>query len=62
MKLLKVDLEKVVDFVISKHPHKVLEFKAGIESSFDFLVREVLKLTEGKADPAKVKALILAKM
>jgi aspartyl-tRNA(Asn)/glutamyl-tRNA(Gln) amidotransferase subunit B len=60
--LQKVELEKVVDYVISKYPQKILEFRAGVRSSFDFLVKESLKLTDGKADPAKIRALILAKM
>ena len=60
MKLL-VDLEEVVEFILAKYPKKVLEFKIGMESSLDFLVKETLKLTGGKADPAKVRALIISK-
>jgi len=59
--VLKLSIEGIVERVIEKYPEKVLEFKAGVRSSFDFLVKEALKMSGGKADPAKVRAIILAK-
>ena len=62
MEVKFMELEEIVEYVIGKYPQKFLEAKNGVRSSFDFLVNEVLKLSKGKADPAKVRAAIISKI
>lgn len=57
-----VNLSEVVDRVIAKYPKLVLEYRSGIRSSLNRLISEVMRECEGKADPRKVKILILKKL
>ncbi|MBI2147882.1 Asp-tRNA(Asn)/Glu-tRNA(Gln) amidotransferase subunit GatB, partial [Candidatus Woesearchaeota archaeon] len=52
------ELEKICRDVVFKNPTAVKEFKAGKEKSFQFLVGQVMKATQGKADPAMVNELL----
>ena len=62
MPKLSLSLEDLVEEVLSKNPGKILEYHAGVQASFEFLVNEVLRLSGGRADPAKVRALLLSKL
>jgi len=57
-----VDLEGLVDEVLTRYPEKVLEYKSGSADAFEFLVKEILKLSQGKANPIKVRALLVSKI
>ncbi len=55
-------LEKIVDEVIAKNPKNVEEFRAGKEKALNALVGQVMKGSQGKANPAQVNALLKARL
>lgn len=55
-------IELAVDTVISANPKAVEDFKAGKEASFKFLVGQVMKETQGKANPASINKLLNEKL
>ena len=57
-----LDLEGLVDEILARYPEKVLEYKSGSAEAFEFLVKETLKLSQGKANPIKVRALLVSKI
>jgi aspartyl-tRNA(Asn)/glutamyl-tRNA(Gln) amidotransferase subunit B len=55
-------LEKVVDDVLSKNAKQVEDYRAGKQKAFNSLVGQVMKATQGKANPARVNELLKAKL
>jgi aspartyl-tRNA(Asn)/glutamyl-tRNA(Gln) amidotransferase subunit B len=55
-------IEKIVDQVIAANPKSVEEFKAGKEKAFNALVGQVMKATQGKANPGQVNELLKKKL
>ena len=51
-------LEAAVDAVIAANPKSVAEFRAGKDKAFNALVGQVMKATQGKANPAQVSELL----
>jgi len=51
-------LAKIVDEVIANNQSVVEEIKGGKDKAFGFLVGQVMKMTKGKANPAKVNDLL----
>jgi aspartyl-tRNA(Asn)/glutamyl-tRNA(Gln) amidotransferase subunit B len=47
-----------VDQVLAAHPQQVAQFKSGNEKVFGFLVGQVMKATQGKANPQRVNELL----
>ena len=47
-------IESWVDEVIAKNPKQVEQFKAGQVKMLGFFVGQVMKLSQGKADPALI--------
>ena len=56
------ELERVVDEVIAANPKSVAEYRAGKDKAFNALVGQVMKASQGKANPAQVNALLKAKL
>ncbi len=56
------ELAKVVDQVLSTHAKVVEDYKAGKKAARGFLVGQVMKSTEGKANPAVVNRLLDEKL
>jgi aspartyl-tRNA(Asn)/glutamyl-tRNA(Gln) amidotransferase subunit B len=56
------ELERVVDAVVAANPRSVEEFRAGKEKAFNALVGQAMKATQGKADPARLHALLRARL
>ena len=52
------ELAKVIKQVLSDHPNELSEYKNGKEKVFGFFVGQVMKLTAGKANPAKVNEIL----
>jgi aspartyl-tRNA(Asn)/glutamyl-tRNA(Gln) amidotransferase subunit B len=48
----------VVDAVLAANPKSVEEFRAGKDKAFNALVGQVMKATQGKANPQQVNALL----
>jgi aspartyl-tRNA(Asn)/glutamyl-tRNA(Gln) amidotransferase subunit B len=51
-------LAKVVDEVLQNHPNEVEAYKGGKEKLFGFFVGQVMKATEGKANPQLVNEIL----
>ena len=51
-------LEKAVDEVLAKNPKQVEDYRAGKEKAFNSLVGQVMKATQGKANPAQVNEIL----
>ena len=55
-------LEGIIQDVLARHPAAVTKFKAGKAGSKNFLVGQVMKATQGKADPKLVNDLLAKKL
>jgi len=55
-------IEKVVDEIIAKNPKQLEQFRAGKEALFGYFVGQVMKATQGKANPAQVNELLKKKL
>lgn len=55
-------LEEVIEQVIKQNEKAVAEYKAGKEQTFGFLIGQVQRLTQGKADPKTVASLLKEKL
>ena len=55
-------IESAVDQVMAANPKLVDDFRAGKEKAFNALVGQVMKATQGKANPAQVNAILRAKL
>jgi aspartyl-tRNA(Asn)/glutamyl-tRNA(Gln) amidotransferase subunit B len=51
-------LEAIVDAVLAANPKSVEEFRAGKDKAFNALVGQVMKASQGKANPAQAGALL----
>jgi len=51
-------LEKAVDDVLANNPKQVEDYRAGKEKAFNSLVGQVMKATQGKANPAQVNEIL----
>jgi len=55
-------IEKAVDEVIEANPDQVAQYKAGKEKLLGFFVGQVMKQTQGKANPGQVNQIIKKKL
>ncbi len=53
-------LNKIIEDVINANPNQVAQYKAGKEKLFGFFVGQVMKQTQGRANPAVLNDLIKA--
>ena len=53
---------KIVDAVIAANAHQVADYKAGKEKAFNSLVGQVMKASQGKANPAQVNEILKKKL
>jgi aspartyl-tRNA(Asn)/glutamyl-tRNA(Gln) amidotransferase subunit B len=51
-------IEKIVDQVLAANPKQVEDYRAGKEKAFNSLVGQVMKATQGKANPAQVNEIL----
>ena len=56
------ELEKIVDQVIADNPEQVEQFRAGKDKVLGYFVGQVMKATQGKANPGQVNELLRAKL
>ena len=52
------ELEKIIKQVIEKNPKAVQDYKSGNQNVLQFLAGQVMAVTRGTADPAKVRELL----
>jgi aspartyl-tRNA(Asn)/glutamyl-tRNA(Gln) amidotransferase subunit B len=55
-------IEEVIDAVIAANPKQLADYRSGKEKLFGFFVGQVMKATEGKANPAQLNELLKAKL
>jgi aspartyl-tRNA(Asn)/glutamyl-tRNA(Gln) amidotransferase subunit B len=55
-------IEKVVDEVLAANARQVADYRAGKDKAFNSLVGQVMKATEGKANPAQVNEILRKKL
>ena len=56
------EIEALVDEVIANNPQQVEQFKAGKDKMLGFFVGQIMKATQGKANPAQVNQLLIKKL
>ena len=56
------ELEKIIVAVISKNQDKVTQYKSGKEKLFGYFVGEVMKASNGKANPQLVNEILKKKL
>jgi aspartyl-tRNA(Asn)/glutamyl-tRNA(Gln) amidotransferase subunit B len=56
------ELEKIVDVVLAASPKNVEEYKAGNGKALNALVGQIMKASQGKANPQQVNDLLRKKM
>ena len=55
-------IEAVIDQIIAANPGQVEEYRSGKEKVFGFFVGQVMKASQGKANPAAVNELLKRKL
>jgi aspartyl-tRNA(Asn)/glutamyl-tRNA(Gln) amidotransferase subunit B len=55
-------VEAAVDAVMAANPKLVEDYRAGKEKAFNALVGQVMRATQGKANPAQVNEILRAKL
>ena len=59
---IEIDLEQIVNDALEANSKLVLEYRAGIPSALEKMVSEVMKKSAGRADPRKVRFMIVSKI
>jgi aspartyl-tRNA(Asn)/glutamyl-tRNA(Gln) amidotransferase subunit B len=55
-------LEAIIDQVLAANQKSVEEFRAGKEKAFNALIGQIMKATQGKANPQQVNKLLTDKL
>jgi aspartyl-tRNA(Asn)/glutamyl-tRNA(Gln) amidotransferase subunit B len=55
-------IEKVIEEIIAKNPKQFEQYRAGKEALFGYFVGQVMKATQGKANPRQVNELLRKKL
>jgi aspartyl-tRNA(Asn)/glutamyl-tRNA(Gln) amidotransferase subunit B len=55
-------IEKAIDDVMAKNPGQLAEYRAGKDKLFGFFVGQVMKATQGKANPAQLNESLKKKL
>jgi len=55
-------IEKIIDEIIANNPGQVEQYRSGKDKLFGFFVGQVMKATQGKANPAQVNELLKQKL
>ena len=56
------EIERIIDQIISEHPDQVTAYKAGKDKLFGFFVGQIMKATQGKANPASANKILKDKL
>jgi aspartyl-tRNA(Asn)/glutamyl-tRNA(Gln) amidotransferase subunit B len=55
-------IEKIVDEVLAANAKQAEDYRSGKEKAFNSLVGQVMKRTQGKANPAQVNEILRRKL
>ena len=56
------EIERIIDRIISEHPDQVSAYKDGKDKLFGFFVGQIMKATQGKANPASANKILKDKL
>ena len=56
------EIERIIDQIISEHPDQVSAYKGGKDKLFGFFVGQIMKATQGKANPASANKILKDKL
>jgi aspartyl-tRNA(Asn)/glutamyl-tRNA(Gln) amidotransferase subunit B len=56
------EIERIIDQIISEHPDQVTAYKGGKNKLFGFFVGQIMKATQGKANPASANKILKDKL
>ncbi len=56
------EIERIIDQIISEHPDQVSAYKGGKVKLFGFFVGQIMKATQGKANPASANKILKDKL
>jgi len=56
------EIERIIDKIISDHPDQVTAYKGGKDKLFGFFVGQIMKATQGKANPASANKILKDKL
>jgi aspartyl-tRNA(Asn)/glutamyl-tRNA(Gln) amidotransferase subunit B len=55
-------IERAIEAVMAANPAQLADYRAGKEKLFGFFVGQVMKATQGKANPAQLNELLRRKL
>jgi len=55
-------IEKAIDEVMARSPQQLAEYRSGKDKLFGFFVGQVMKATQGKANPVQLNELLKRKL
>lgn len=55
-------IEKIIDEILAQNPEQVAQYRAGKDKVFGFFVGQVMKATQGKANPQQLNDLLKQKL
>ncbi len=55
-------IEKIIDRIVADHPAQLEQYRSGKDKLLGFFVGQVMKATQGKANPAEVNKLLKPKL
>jgi aspartyl-tRNA(Asn)/glutamyl-tRNA(Gln) amidotransferase subunit B len=55
-------IEQAIDDVIARNPQQLADYRAGKDKLFGFFVGQVMKATQGKANPTQLNELLRRKL
>lgn len=55
-------LEKIIDEILLNNPDQLAQYRAGAEKLFGYFVGQIMKATQGKANPQQVNELLKKKL
>jgi aspartyl-tRNA(Asn)/glutamyl-tRNA(Gln) amidotransferase subunit B len=55
-------IEAMIDEIIANNPGQVEQYRAGKDKLFGFFIGQVMKQSQGKANPQQVNALLKEKL
>jgi aspartyl-tRNA(Asn)/glutamyl-tRNA(Gln) amidotransferase subunit B len=55
-------IEKIIDEVLVAYPKQIADYQAGNQKIFGFLVGQIMKASQGKANPQKATEILRRKL
>ncbi len=55
-------IERAIDAVMAANPKQLADYRSGKDKLFGFFVGQVMKATQGKANPAQLNDLLKARL